>query len=110
MNNTNMDNLIHIKHNDNIYIIEDEIPKYGTLSIYINKDKTIVSNKRKQDNGDEYNHVAVNWMYEKPGEELAFKSTSIYVNMEIRNTEVAISREDLTKIEITRYEMKDWSH
>jgi hypothetical protein len=105
-----MDNLIRISHNDNIYILEDRTPELHELSIYINKDKTVVSNKWKDESGEELNHVAVNWMYEKPGEELAFESQFIYVNMEMRNTEVAISREDLTRIEITRYEMKDWGH
>ena len=93
-----MNNLIHIKHNDNIYIIEDRHPELNELSIYINKDKTIVSNKFKQDNGDEYNHVAVNWMYEKPGDKLAFKSTSVYVNMQIINTEVLVTTVDITMI------------
>jgi hypothetical protein len=104
-----MDNLIHIKHNDNIYILEDRTPNLHEMSIYINNDKTIVSNNWKDESGEELNHVAVNWMYEKPGEELAFESQFIYVDMQIRSTEVAVTREDLTKIEITKYEMKDWS-
>jgi hypothetical protein len=102
--------MIAIRYKDNIYIIGDRTPNLNELSIYVNKGKTIVSNNWKDENGEELNHVAVNWMYEKPGEELAFESQFIYVNMEMRNTEVAISREDLTRIEITRYEMKDWGH
>ena len=102
--------MIAIRYKDNIYIIGDRTPNLNELSIYVNKGKTIVSNNWQDENGEELNHVAVNWMYEKPGEELAFESQFIYVNMEMRNTEVAISREDLTRIEITRYEMKDWGH
>ena len=84
-----MDNLIHIKHNDNVYILRNETPEYNELSIYVNEDNTRVSqSKCANPDGGKYRHVKVEWMYEK--EKIAFNSNLMYVNVQISSQEVHI--------------------
>ena len=82
-----MNDLIHIKHNDNVYILRNETPEYGELSIYVNEDNTRVSqSKCANPDGGKYRHVKVEWMYEK--EKIAFRSSVIYVDRTGRGFEV----------------------
>ncbi len=85
-----MNDLIRIKHDDNVYLLRNETPKYGELSIYVNEDNTRVSqSKCANPDGGKYRHVKVEWMYEK--EKIAFESNLMYVNVQISCQEVHIA-------------------
>lgn len=91
-----MSDLIHIKHNDNVYLLRNETPEYGELSIYVNEDNTRVSqSKCANPDGGKYRHVKVEWMYEK--EKIAFNSYLMYVNVQISCQEVHI---EVNKVEM----------
>ena len=81
-----MNDLIHIKHNDNVYLLRNETPEYNELSIYVNEDNTRVSqSKCANPDGGKYRHVKVEWMYEK--EKIAFHSSLMYIDIRILPTE-----------------------
>ena len=92
-----MSNIIKIEQEGNVYIVRDERPGFGELSIYVNETRTKVCGRdvvkdlakncdTKTMGDDTWNHVKVEWMYEK--EKIAFKSSVIYVDRTGRGFEV----------------------
>lgn len=92
-----MSNIIKIEQDGNVYILRDERPGFGELSIYVNETRTKVCGRdvvkdlakncdTKTMGDDTWNHVKVEWMYEK--EKIAFKSSVIYVDRTGRGFEV----------------------
>lgn len=71
-----------IKFNDNTYLIQDELPEFGELSVWINSDKTIVSGVRDQESGCT-EHVKVIWTHEKIP--MASKSSYAYITFNLNN-------------------------
>lgn len=83
-----MDNIIKITQNDNVYLLRNERPELGDLSIYVNQTRTKVSGRTsvsapqncdtKTIGDDTWSHVKVEWMYEK--KKIAFRSSTMYID------------------------------
>lgn len=84
-----MREIIKITQDDNVYILREERPEYGELSIYVNETRTKVCGRdgvkdlakncdTKTIGDDTWTHMKIEWMYEK--EKIAFRSSVIYIN------------------------------
>ena len=103
-----MDNIIKITQDDNVYLLRNERPELGDLSIYVNQTRTKVSGRTsvsapqncdtKTIGDDTWSHVKVEWMYEK--KKIAFRSSTMYIDRTGTGTAFEVIRYPVEHIEM----------